>query len=142
MSYDARGGSGYGGQNRRGSRFGKSKGHQDDGWRVPEAGQGPKGVIRFLPEPIAGIIKVDETENEYRFRVCDPEGFVKFRNTDFGGKLPEGVSVIYAETPENQWMVQSVRFEKEIFGFEEAQSWLRGHQDLFAGGGAQPPEIP
>ncbi len=130
MGYNPRSGSGYGnirsGGGSNGFGTGKSQSRQSEGnWRSSE-----DSTVRFLQEPIAGIIKVDETINEFRFRVREPEGFSEFQNTDFDGELPEGVYVVRAKDSNGVWVTQSIRFKKEAFGFEQAQIWLRDNQDI------------
>ena len=116
--------------------FGKSK---KSSWKSSDSEHTQQGVIRYLEEPIAGIVKVDETENEFRFRVLEPEGFSEFKVSDFDGKLPEGIYVVRAMRSDGEWQTQSIRFKKDNYSFEEAQDWLKKHESLFSGNSENSP---
>jgi len=76
---------------------------------------------------------IDETENEWRYRVKDPGLFKpeSFRRKDLGG----GVAVVMGKLknpPEGQagsMVTQSFRFNKKNFKTkEDVRSWLKGHK--------------
>ena len=83
----------------------------------------------------------EETDSQYRYRVREPGDYDEdsFRSKDFEGV--EGISIIIgklkpSKVPEgrdkDKTFVQSLRFSKEHFTFDEAKDWYIEHRMSFA----------
>lgn len=76
----------------------------------------------------------EETENQIRYRVHDPEGFEEggFRTITPNGT--EGIQfVIGRRKGEDTTTVQSVRFDKDNWTMARARQWIEAHPKLEAG---------
>jgi outer membrane biosynthesis protein TonB len=69
---------------------------------------------------------IDETENEWRYRVRDPDLFEKFRRKE----ITDGVAIIYGKLKgKDEWEIQAYRFSKERFKTkEQVRKWLKKHE--------------
>lgn len=71
---------------------------------------------------------IDETENQWRYRIQDPSLFEKdsFRTKEFG----KGVSAILGKKKNTgKWEIQALRFDKDKFKTrKEVENWLKEHE--------------
>jgi len=71
---------------------------------------------------------IDETENQWRYRLQDPSLFEKdsFRTKEFG----KGVSAILGKKKNTgKWEIQALRFDKDKFKTrKEVENWLKEHE--------------
>lgn len=75
---------------------------------------------------------LDETENEFRWRLNDPGKYDQFRHKE----IDTGVSIIYGKLKgQNKWEAQSLRFDKEKFDKEQARKWIKDHEGGFTESG-------
>lgn len=75
---------------------------------------------------------IEETENEYRYRLKDPGMFISesFRRKN----LPDpGLSLILGKMQDSDSMVaQSLRFDKKSWNREKVMNWVKSHKDQFS----------
>ena len=66
----------------------------------------------------------DETDEEIRYRVRDPDDY-----DDYGQKdIAIGVTAVFGHNKENgNWELQSLRFDKEKFSLSQAEAWVSAH---------------
>lgn len=72
---------------------------------------------------------LEETENEFRFRVREPEQFDRFRRQE----ITNGVSILWGRLKSNpkKWEIQALRFDRSVFKTKaQVQKWLDDHPDL------------
>jgi len=76
--------------------------------------------------------KWDETDNEIRHRVRDPEDFDKFRYITLQKKKPR-IRAIYGHVKETEddWKIQALRFPKEDgWTMDSAKAWVKEHPEV------------
>lgn len=72
---------------------------------------------------------LDETENEFRWRIKEPDLFDNFRRKE----IASGVALLLGRLKSNKnWEVQALRFDKSVFDKEEARKWIREHKGSFS----------
>lgn len=74
----------------------------------------------------------DESANEYRYRIREPELFLRLRINRLKGI--EGVYQVggpLKSDPDGPWKVQSVRFKKKNWTLAEAKKWVNEHKADF-----------
>ena len=68
----------------------------------------------------------DETDEEIRYRVRDPDNYDDYGTKDIGN----GVQLVFGHNKESgNWEVQSVRFDRENFTVEQAKQWVDDHPE-------------
>jgi len=73
------------------------------------------------------IIPWEETENEIRHRISDPNKYEDFRRKD----IDNGVSLVLGKVKDtDNWEPQAIRFSKDNFSMERAQKWVQDHPDV------------
>ena len=91
------------------------------------------GVDEMLNSSAKIKIAVDpeETEEKIHVPVIENQGqFGTCRTTDFDGKLPTGVQVVYCRCKgRDEWAVQKYIFDKQAWTMEKAQAWVKAHRD-------------
>jgi len=71
--------------------------------------------------------KFEQTENEIRYRIREPDQFDKFRSKD----LTSGVRAIFGRKKgSDKWEIQAIRFDKNKFTIEQARTWINEHKDI------------
>lgn len=77
--------------------------------------------------------ELDETENEYRYRIRDPNLFVEgmFRSKDLPAPGLRLVLGRLKSSPEGSSVVQSVRFQKKNWDRTRALAWVAEHKSQF-----------
>jgi len=76
--------------------------------------------------------KWEETENEIRHRVREPELFEKFRYITLKADKPKVRAVLgKLKNEDNEWKIQSLRFSKpEGWTMAKAKAWVKAHPDV------------
>ena len=76
--------------------------------------------------------KWEETENEIRHRVREPELFSKFRYITIKADKPKVRAVIgKLKNEDNEWKIQSLRFPKaDGWTMAKAKAWVKAHPDV------------
>lgn len=76
----------------------------------------------------------EETENEIRHRLKNPDDFEKFRYMSLKKNKPRVNGVYGKYKGKNEWAIQSLRFPKEDgWTMAEAKKWVADHPDLKKG---------
>jgi hypothetical protein len=78
--------------------------------------------LTYPLDPKAGYIKMDESKNEFRFRVADPKRFVSFYTLP--SKDYEGLYYVKGVDRNGNHITQSVRFKKDLFTKKYAQKFM------------------
>lgn len=76
--------------------------------------------------------KWEETENEIRHRVRDPELFEKFRYITLKADKPRVRAILgKLKNEDNEWKIQSLRFSKaDDWTMAKAKAWVKAHPDV------------
>jgi HK97 family phage prohead protease len=72
---------------------------------------------------------IEETENEFRYRVNNPELYDRIRRQE----ITKGVSILWGRRKDNhkQWEIQAIRFDKAVFKTKaEVEKWIKDHPDM------------
>jgi len=71
----------------------------------------------------------EETENEIRHRLKDPDLFDECRSKD----ITDGIRIIYCHNKTtDKWEAQAIRFDKNKFSISEAKKWMEEHKKAFS----------
>jgi len=91
---------------------------------------GETGLIHKVLD--VDIKKWEETENEIRHRVREPELFSKFRYITIKADKPKVRAVIgKLKNEDNEWKIQSLRFPKaDGWDMTKAKAWVKAHPDV------------
>lgn len=72
---------------------------------------------------------LDETENEFRWRIKSPDLYSQFRRKE----IDSGVSIVLGKNKNTgKWETQALRFDKAKFDKEKARKWIKDHEGNFS----------
>lgn len=73
----------------------------------------------------------DETENEFRFRIREPDLFDEFRRMTIKKDKPRVFGILGKLKGKDDWKMQALRFpKKDDWTLAEAKKWVKDHPDI------------
>jgi hypothetical protein len=75
--------------------------------------------------------KWEETENEIRYRIKEPDDFEKFRYAPLKKDKPRVNAIFGKYKDKDEWAIQALRFPKEDgWNVADAKAWVKAHPDI------------
>ena len=99
--------------------------------KIEDNKKGEKKEFEEEVETKAAKTEFDETENELRYRIEDPDKFEKFRRFALKKDKPRVFGLYGKLTGKDEWQMQALRFPKgDGWDSTKASKWINDHPDV------------